>query len=415
MTDKTRRRVVVTGLSMVDPLGEGTTAFFERISAGFLHQRTFQTISQSPRLTIPAVYCSPFDFQARWGKPAHPAADRFAQLGIYAALEAWESAGLSASEHDPLSGVMWGTGIGGMMAYENGLDRAWLQHKERTSPLAVVQGMNNSCASHLAIELGLGNTCLTYSVACASAASAIGEGYRRIADGRAQRMIVGGSDAPLLFGVIKAWQGMRVLDQALDGKAACRPFDRTRRGLMLGEGAAALVLEDLTLAKARGAPILAELAGYGVNCDHDNLVRPSKAGQKLAMRQALEDSGLSAKEIGYVNAHGTATVEGDPIEIAAIREVFGDYANSLPVSATKGSHGHMMGATGAIEAVISVLALKLQQLPPTASLVDIDPACEGVRHIVGQAQPAPEIKAVMSNSFAFGGSNAVLVFKVADS
>jgi len=411
MSRSDKRRVVVTGLSMVDPLGEGTQAFFERVASGHVHQRTFQTGSTAPTLTTPAVYCDPFDFKARWGKPAHPATDRYAQLGVYAAREAWLQAQLDPCEHDADTGVMWGTALGGMMAYENGLDRAWLQHKDRASPLAVVQGMNNSCASHLAIELGLGNACLTYSVACSSAANAIGEGYRRIADGYAQRMLVGGSDNPLLYGVIKAWQGMRVLADGDDQQPACRPFDVARRGLMLGEGAAALVLEDFDAAMARGATVLAELAGYGVNCDHDNLVRPNQAGQILAMNAALDDAQIGPEDIGYINTHGTATVEGDPIEVAAIRDVFGASAADLPVSATKSSHGHMMGATGAVEAAISVLALIHKRLPPTASLTDIDPACEGVRHIQGQALPAPDIRAVMSNSFAFGGSNAVLVFK----
>jgi len=406
-----KRRVVVTGLSIVDPLGQGTQAFFQRVADGYVHQRLFQTATSAPVLQTPAVYCDPFDFKARWGGPPHPAADRYAQLGVYAAREAWEQAGLSAVDHDANAGVMWGTALGGMMAYENGLDRAWLQHKERASPLAVVQGMNNSCASHLAIELGLGNACLTYSIACASAANAIGEGYRRIADGYADRMLVGGSDNPLLYGVIKAWQGMRVLAQADEGESACRPFDLARRGLMLGEGASALVLEAFESAKSRGAPILAELAGYGVNCDHDNLVRPNQAGQVRAMRAALQDAQLNPQDIGYLNAHGTATVEGDPIEIAAIREVFGSCADKLPVSATKSSHGHMMGATGAVEASISVLALTQSRLPPTASLTSVDPACAGVRHILGQAVEQRGIKAVMSNSFAFGGSNAVLVFK----
>lgn len=405
-----KRRVVVTGLSIIDPFGKGTLAFFERLLQGHGHQRVHQNTMTNP-FSIAAVVCEPFDYKARWDKPPHPATDRYTQLGLYAALEAWEQAGLSACEHDPKAGVMWGTALGGMKAYEDGLHRHWFQDKSRTSPLAVVQGMNNSCASHLAIQLGLGNACLTYSVACASASNAIGEGFRRIADGYANRMLVGGSDAPLLYGVIKAWQGMRVLADVPDGEAACRPFDQTRHGLMLGEGAAALVLEDYDTALARGAPILAELAGYGVNCDHDNLVRPSHSGQVLAMQAALHESGLAPQDIGYINAHGTATLEGDPIEIGAIREVFGPSADHLPVSATKGSHGHMMGATGAVEAAISVLALMQDALPPTANLRNVDPACEGVRHVTGQALRNTGPKAVMSNSFAFGGSNAVLVFK----
>jgi len=413
-TRRAKHRVVVTGLAIVDPLGQGTEAFFARVLQGSHHQRQHRVFeSAQDALTIDAVVCDPFDFKGRWGKPPHPATDRYAQLGIFAALEAWQQAGLDISEHDPRTGVMWGTALGGMKAYEDGLARHWLDHKTRASPLAVVQGMNNSCASHLAIDLGLGNACLTYSVACASAATAIGEGYRRIADGYADRMLVGGSDASLLYGVVHAWQGMRVLAQSGPGQDSpvCLPFDCARSGLLLAEGAAALVLETYEMARARGATILAELAGYGVNGDHHNLVRPSQSGQVLAMQAALDDAGLSPDDIGYVNAHGTATREGDPIEVAAICDVFGEQAAKLPVSATKASHGHMMGATGAVEAALSVLALNQDALPPTANLTDLDPACQGVRHITGQALRQTGVKAVMSNSFAFGGSNAVLVFK----
>lgn len=409
-TQSKKRRVVVTGLSILDPFGEGTQPFFERLLNGQTHQRVFQNTVADP-ISIAAVTCEPFDYKARWGSPPHPATDRYTQLGMYAALDAWQQANLPFDAPDPRAGVMWGTALGGMKAYEEGLQRHWLDKKVRTSPLAVVQGMNNSCAAHLAIRLGLGNACLTYSVACASAANAIGEGYRRITDGYADRMLVGGSDAPLLYGVIKAWQGMRVLSQPPEGQAACRPFDQERQGLMLGEGAAALVLEEYDSAIARGAPILVELGGYGVNCDHDNLVRPNQAGQVLAMQAAIQQAKLSIEDIGYVNAHGTATIEGDPVEMAAIREVFNDASETLPVSATKASHGHMMGATGAVEAAISVLALSQDALPPTASLVNIDSACEGVHHITGEALRQTGVKAVMSNSFAFGGSNAVLVFK----
>lgn len=408
-----KRRVAVTGLSMVDPLGQGTEAFFARLASGHSHSRFFERTSNGQTLRIPAVTCDAFDFKARWGKAAHPAADRFAQLGLHVALEAWDQAGLPRQEHSARAGVSWGTALGGTRAYENGLDRLWLQNQNRASPLSVVQGMNNACASHVAIELGLGSACLTYSVACASAAMAIGEGFRRIADGHADVMVVGGSDTPLLVGVINAWLGMRVLAQAMDDQAtqACLPFDVRRSGLMLGEGAAALILEDWDSAVARQAPILAEMSGYGITCDHFNLVRPAAAGQVRAMNDALQESGLEPQDIGYLNAHGTSTKEGDPVEIDAIKTVFGKHAGTLPVSATKASHGHMMGATGAIEAVVAILAMKHDTIPPTAHLNQIDPQCLGVHHVTGPALKGTAPKAVMSNSFAFGGSNAVVVFK----
>jgi len=228
-------------------------------------------------------------------------------------------------------------------------------------------------------------------------------------------MLAGGSDATLAYAVIRAWEALRVLAPGTQESAprACRPFHPERAGLVLGEGAAALVLEDWEHATRRGATIYAELSGYGANADHANLVRPSDAGQILALQMALDDAGLQAQDIGYVNAHGTATREGDPIEIAALRAVFGPHAQALPVSATKAAHGHMMGATGAVEALLTVLALHTGVLPPTAHLDAIDPACQGVRHLQGSALQGTAPRAALSNSFAFGGSNAVLAFKAA--
>jgi 3-oxoacyl-[acyl-carrier-protein] synthase II len=229
-------------------------------------------------------------------------------------------------------------------------------------------------------------------------------------------MIAGGSDTPLIYGVIRAWEGMRVLspgDEA-SSPSACRPFDMSRSGLVLGEGAAALILEDWEYAKSRNAPILAELAGYGSNCDHTNLVKPDGNGQIAAISLALDEAGVKIGDIDYVNAHGTATIEGDPIEIHALRKTFGTHAKNMAVSSTKSSHGHLMGASGAIEAVITTLAIKGQVIPPTANLKTIEPECEGVRHIQSGNENKMKIKAALSNSFAFGGSNSVLVFKAVE-
>jgi 3-oxoacyl-[acyl-carrier-protein] synthase II len=274
-------------------------------------------------------------------------------------------------------------------------------------------GMNNACSSHIAIQLGLGNSSLSYTVACSSASAAIGEAYRRIRDGEANVMVAGGSDTPLIYGVIRAWDGMRVLSPGDEktSSSACRPFDKSRSGLVLGEGAAALILEDWDHAVARNAPIIAELGGYGSNCDHTNLVKPDSKGQISAISLALDDAGVAPEDVGYINAHGTATIEGDPSEIEALRRVFGDQAKDLAVSSTKSTHGHLMGASGAIEAVITVLSIKNGVIPPTANLSNVDPSCEGVRHIKVGDNNKLNLKAAISNSFAFGGSNAVLVFK----
>jgi 3-oxoacyl-[acyl-carrier-protein] synthase II len=229
-------------------------------------------------------------------------------------------------------------------------------------------------------------------------------------------MLAGGSDVSQCYGIVKAWEAMRVMalgDQATSS-SACRPFAADRRGLVLGEGAAALVLEDWDHAVQRGARIHAELVGYGNSSDRNHLVRPDPAGQVRAIHAALKDGLLGLDEVGYVNAHGTATAEGDPIEISALKQVFGDLASRLPVSATKSMHGHLLGAAGAIEAVVTILALREQAIPPTAHLTGggIDPACEGVDHVILGRKNVP-LKAALSNSFAFGGSNAVLAFRAA--
>lgn len=410
-----KRRVVITGVGLVDPLGVSMAAFFERTVKGESSIRHYQTQDIPVPVSIPAVFCSSFDGDIILGKPRTIAMDKFTQMGVVSAFEAWTNAGFNISDksHKPDMGVSWGTALGGTRIYEQGLREMWLNGRERLPPLAVVMGMNNACSSHIAIQLGLGNSSLSYTVACASASAAIGEAYKRIRDGEANVMVTGGSDTPLIYGVIRAWDAMRVLSPG-DQKTSpnsCRPFDKSRSGLVLGEGAAALVLEDWEHARARNAPIIAELAGYGANCDHTNLVKPDPTGQIAAISLALESAGIKTDEVDYINAHGTATIEGDPSEIHALRDTFGSNAKSLAVSSTKSSHGHLMGASGAIEAVITALSIKNSVIPPTANLVEIDPACDGVRHIKVGDNKKLNIRSAISNSFAFGGSNAVLVFK----
>lgn len=413
----TQRRVAITGLGLVSPFGGDREDFFARILNSESAVRHYATDDIPRPLSLPAVRCTEFNPDAALGKPLTGTMDRFCQLGMAAALEAWRHAGFDPADKTakPDSGVSWGTALGGTLAYEHGYRELWQRGREKVPPLSVVLGMNNAASAQISIRLGLGNSSLSYTVACASAAAAIGEAYRRIRDGEATVMLSGGSDAPLAYGVVRAWEALRVLADG-DGETAfraCRPFHSERGGLVLGEGAAALVLEEWEHALARKAPILAELAGYGASSDHSHLVRPDAEGQIRALRLALDDAGLDPAEIGYVNAHGTATPEGDPTEIRALRAVFGPYAETLPVSATKSMHGHMMGAAGAIEALITVMALDQDALPPTAHLDAIDPACAGVRHIVSGALRGTRPRAALSNSFAFGGSNAVLAFRAA--
>lgn len=408
-------RIAVTGLGMVSPYGGSTEDFFTRILNGESAIRHYAADEKPQAISIPAVTCAAFDANAALGAPLAGSMDRFSQMALAAAFEAWRHAGFAIDEEPsakPEAGVAWGTALGGILAYERGYRDFWQHDRRRVSPLSVLLGMNNAASANISIQLGLGNTSLSFTVACASASAAIGEAYRRIRAGEADIMLAGGSDAPFAYGVIRAWEAMRVLapGNAQTAPMACRPFHRDRGGLVLGEGAAALVLEAWDHAHARGAPILAELAGYGTSSDHTHLVRPDPAGQVRAIRLALEDAQLEPHEIGYVNAHGTGTREGDPAEIAALRTAFGPQAEALPVSATKSMHGHAMGASGAIEALITVLALQRDAIPPTANLDDPDPACAGVRHIAAAIRGSG-LRAALSNSFAFGGSNTVLAFR----
>jgi len=408
----TARRVAVTGIGLAGPWNSDAEDFFARMLAGESAVRMHERDDAHLSISIPGVNWTDFDAPAELGGPISTL-DRSGQLGLLAARKAWQQAGHVIADTPMRRGaVYWGTALAGTLTFERGYREMYLNQRRRVPPLSLLLGMNNTAASHIAIEHKLGGACLTYTIACAAAATAIGEAFGRIRRGESDVAICGGSDSPMSLGVVRAWEALRVLadDKPHGAAAACRPFEADRTGLVLGEGAAALVLEDWALAEARGATILAELAGFGCSSDAGHLVRPSADGQVYAMRQAMADAGLHADEIGYINAHGTATPEGDPIEIDAIRQVFGARAENLPVSATKSMHGHMMGATGALEALICVQALRQGKMPPTAHLDTLDPACDGVRHIRGGALEAP-LEACLSNAFAFGGSNAVLAFR----
>lgn len=417
------RRVAVTGLGVVSPVNSGDAAagtFFDALLAGRSGLRLYAPPGSPRPFAVPAGVCAEFDANAILGKPRASTMDRYSQLGVAAGLEAWRDAGLAAprdgdGDRDDW-GVAWGTSLGGALTFERGYRDAYVAGRDRMAPLTVVQAMANACASHLAIGFGLGGACSTYSVACSSAAIAIGEAMRRVRSGAAPVMLAGGSDAPLSFGVIRAWMALQVLAPGDEGTApqACRPFQRARAGLVLAEGAAALVLEDWERAERRGARIYAELAGYGESCDRSNLVRPDRDGQARALRAALADARLAPEDLDYVNAHATGTREGDAVEIAALAAALGAHAPRVAVSATKSAHGHPLGAAGAIEAAATVLALHRGALPPTlGEAAGLDPDCAGPEHVFGAARTGRRLRAALSNSFAFGGSNAVLAFRAA--
>jgi len=414
-----QRRVAVTGLGLVNPYGGDLDDFFSRLLNGQSAISLFENDDPAGSLRLPALQCQNFDPIASLGKPLSHTMDRFSQLGATAAFSAWNDAGLSLENKTERSdyGLTWGTAVGGVTTYERGYNDLYRGNQRLFTPIAVVMAMNNAAAAHIAIKLGLAGSCLTYSVACASSSVAIGEAFHAIRSGRASLMLAGGSEAPLAYGVLRAWAALRILasGDADTAHAASRPFSKDRAGLVLGEGAGALVIEDWDHAVARGARIYAEMVGYGTTCDHNHLVRPKPDGEIEAIRQALAVGDLGIDEIDYVNAHATATTEGDSAEIAAIKAVFGKYTATLPVSSTKSMHGHLLGAAGAIEAITTVMALHKHAIPPTAHLEEVDPSCDGVRHITGKPLTDKPLRAALSNSFAFGGVNAVLAFRKAES
>ena len=416
------RRVAITGLGVVSAAGIGQAPFFDALLAARSGLRAVQVpFPTGPEDVVlgPVLLDETSTDPTRYiSKARLMTMDRVSHLALIAGREAMAQAGLAADAHggDPRDrfGVFMGTGSGGAGSTDSAYTALLEQKASRLRPMTVVLSMSNAVAAHLSIEFGLHGPSNTISNACASSATAIGEAFRQIRHGYADVMLAGGSEALLNRGTIKAWQAMNTLARPhADGaQASCRPFSRDRSGLVLAEGAAVVVLEDWDHAVKRGAPILAELAGYAATSDAHHLTQPEASAQARAMGLALADAQLNITDIGYLNAHGTATDVGDVVETQAIRRAFGALADALPISSTKAVHGHAMGAAGAMEFVAAVMALRSHSLPPTAFLTGPDPRCD-LDYIALQARDKPRLHAVMSNSFAFGGSNAVLVAKKA--
>lgn len=404
------RRVAITGLGVLSPVGNDKETFFVNLLAGRSGIRYLNN-DNAGQPGAPIAGVVDFDPTAHFSKMQLTALDRFSQFALVAAAQAVADAGLDfAHENLDRAGAYLGTGLGGAYAMEQGYEELFLRGGERVKPFTVLTSMCNAAAAQVSMAYGLTGPTQSYSTACSSSAVALGEAARAIRHGYADIMIAGGTEALLTRGVLSAWNALRTLAPAdtLDVSASCRPFSKDRNGLVLGEGAAIFILEDWARAQARGASVYAELAGYGAASDAAHITKPDAAGQARTMTAALRDAGLQPEDIGYINAHGTATVAGDIVEAEAIRAVFGDRTSRLPVSSTKSMHGHLMGATAAVEFLAAVLALVHGAIPPTAHLRVPDPACE-LDHVTNTARRDVALQAIMSNSFAFGGSNAVLV------
>ena len=404
------RRVVVTGLGVMSALGNTPPAFFDSLVAGrsgIRHLSRTLAEDPTPRLTAEVD----FDPSQHFSRMRCNMLDRASMLALLAAKQAFGDANIQVEDPENF-GIYWGTGAGGATTTDDAYRGARQDPPSRVKPTLVVMAMNNAAASEISLEHGLQGPSFTYSIACSSAAVAIGEAFRAIRYGHADCIVAGGSDSILNLGMLKAWHALQTLaiENADDPSSSCRPFAKDRTGFIIGEGAAALILEEKDHALKRGAKIYAEIAGFGTTSDAQHITKPSPTGQARAISLALRDAQLTPDDIGYVNAHGTATSVGDVAETAAMKIAFGDAARRVPISSSKSMHGHLMGATGGVEFIAALLAMERGVIPPTAFLYNPDPECD-LDYVPLQARDAKGINAVMSNSFAFGGNNAELVAK----
>lgn len=333
------------------------------------------------------------------------ALDKFSQFGIIAAREAVTNARIDWTDDLKRSTcVITGSSIGGQDSQDQTFFELYRENKSRVNLFSIPRVMPNAIASHITIEFGITGFAYTISAACASSNYSIGNAFWTIRNGACDLAITGGSETPISYGFLKGWEALRVV-----APDTCRPFSKGRQGMILGEGCGILVLESLDSAKKRGATIHAEMVGFGMSSDASHLTKPDQAGAARAMHAALTDADLAPASIDYINAHGSGTLVNDTMETGAIKSVFGDHAKKLAVSSTKSLHGHALGATSALEAITSVLALEKQIFPPTANFVEQDPECD--LDVVPNKSRSGEIRFAMSNSFAFGGLNAVVIFK----
>ena len=406
------RRVVVTGMGCISPVGNTVTETWKSLQEGKSGAGWITHFDASRHKTRFAAEVKGFDGVALFGPRDARKMDRFTQFAVAATMEALEQSGLRIDESNrDRIGVLTGTGIGGISTL---LEQAEIMRErgpDRVSPFLVPMMISDSAAGMLAIRFGVRGPNMALATACASGNNAIGEALEIIRRGSADVMIAGASEAAL---VPVAMAGMNVMTALSthneDPQAASRPFDKDRDGFLMGEGAGIVIIESLEHAQARGANILAELTGYGTTDDAHHISAPAEngAGAAMSMKLALEDAGLSVNDIGYINAHGTSTQLNDKSETAAIKTVFGEQAYQIPVSSTKSMTGHLLGASGAVEATFCIMAIRDEILPPTINYHMPDPECD-LDYVPNQARKASP-KHVMSNSFGFGGHNATLVF-----
>jgi nodulation protein E len=402
------RRVVVTGMGVVTPIGTTVAEFWAGCKEGKSGVGPLGGFPLEDLKILIGAQIKDFDQKARLKHFRRDKiilhADRYSWFAATAADEAIRQAGFEGTFENPYRvGCIIGSGAGGLVTFETAYRDLFIHNKRATHPLTLLRIIGSSAAAHVGIEYGIKGPTFATCSACSTAAHAIGLGRDYIRAGLIDVAVVGASESVINYGTMKAWQAMHVLSPE-----GCFPFAKRRNGTVLGEGAGVLVLESEEHAKRRGAKPLAELCGFGMTSDSKDMVNPDIEGPSEAMRIALADARVGTSDIGYVNAHGTATTINDRNETNAIKKVFGPHATKLAISSTKSMHGHPLGAGGAIEAVASIKAVQENWVPPTIGLDEADPECD--LDYVPNAGREQRVGYAMSNSFAFGGLNAVLVF-----
>lgn len=399
-------RVVVTGLGAVSPIGQTASSYWTSLKQGVCGIGPITQVPTPEELTQKvAAEVKDFDPLKHFDERQISMLDRIAQFAVVAAREAIAQSAITFDM--PLSvrtATIVGVGVGGQTTHDDSFRRIYRENKARVFPLTIPKLMVNASASQVSMHCGLRGPAFVVASACASATHAIGLAFHMLRSGQVDCAVTGGAEACITFGTLRGWEAMRVM-----APDTCRPFSKDRRGMILGEGAAMLVLEPLERAQARGAQILGEIVGFGMSADAADLTAPNLGGMTRAMEGALADAQLAARDIQYINAHGTGTTANDQAETQALHQVFGTQAGKLAVSSTKSMVGHALGASGALEMVATLLALREGIVPPTIGYLGPDPACD-LDYVPNEAR-AMTIDAALSNSFAFGGLNAVLAVK----
>ncbi len=399
------KRVVITGAGTINALAHNVPDTLKAMAEGRcgIGQLVMQDVE---RLAVQiGAQVQGFEPEKLFNRQQLSLFDRFTQFTLIAAREAIAQSGLSFSgELAARSGVILGNSGGGMTTLDENYRSVYEEGKNRVHPFVVPKLMNNAAASHVSMEFNLKGPSFTVASACASSNHAMAQAFQMVHGGLAPVMVTGGSESMLCFGGVKAWEGLRVMS-----KDACRPFSANRNGMVQGEGAGIFVFEEYEHARARGAEILAEVAGFAMSSDAADIVMPSKQGAARAISGALRDAKLNREEVGYINAHGTGTAANDKTECAAVADAFGAHADKLMISSTKSMHGHLIGGTGAVELLACIMALRDGIIAPTIGYEEADPEC--ALDIVPNEAREAKVSAALSNAFAFGGLNAVIALR----